>query len=324
MYDRSDIKFVDTRHEEGAAFMAYGYTKATGRPAACITTSGPGTINLITGVSLAYKGRAPVVVIGGDTARDFVGRDGTQAFDLVNLFKPITNWATQVNKTERIPEALRNAFRVALTPPRGPVFVDIPRDLMDDLEVDWDVQPPESYRAVNTRTPGDTEAVRHAADLLANAERPLLLAGGGVIESGASDEAVRLAELLDMALVPSYGHHDAVPNSHPLYVGPPGGRGSGEASQAIHRADVVLALGSRLNQQTTGWNNSIIAPGTTIVQVDYDPQQIGRNFPVASGIVGDAGAVAAQLLDELGARFPEGRGNPAWRAEVEELAAATA
>ena len=189
MYDRSDIKFVDTRHEEGAAFMAYGYTKATGRPAACITTSGPGTINLITGVSLAYKGRAPVVVISGDTARDFVGRDGTQAFDLVSLFKPITNWATQVNKTERIPEAFRNAFRVALTPPQGPVFVNIPRDLMDDLEVDWDIQPPESYRAVNTRTPGDAEAVRRAADLLANAERPLLLAGGGVIESGATDEA---------------------------------------------------------------------------------------------------------------------------------------
>ena len=320
MYDRSDIKFVDTRHEEGAAFMAYGYTKATGRPAACITTSGPGTINLITGVSLAYKGRAPVVVISGDTARDFVGRDGTQAFDLVGLFKPITNWATQVNKTERIPEAFRNAFRVALTPPQGPVFVNIPRDLMDDLEVDWDIQPPESYRAVNTRTPGDAEAVRRAADLLANAERPLLLAGGGVIESGATDEAVRLAEMLDMALVPSYGHHDAVPNSHPLYVGPPGGRGSGEAAQAIHRADVVLALGCRLNQQTTGWNSSVIAPGTTIVQVDYDPQQIGRNFPVTSGIVGDAKAVAEQLLDELRARFPEGRGNPAWRSEVHGLA----
>ncbi len=320
MYGRDDIHFVDTRHEEGAAFMAYGYTRASGKPAACITTSGPGTINLITGVSLAYKGHAPVIVIGGDTARDYIGRDGTQAFDLVGLFKPITNMAVQVNKTERIPETFRNAFRVALTGPRGPVFIDIPRDLMDDLDVDWDILEAEKYRAVNRRVEGDAQAVRQAAALLAGAKRPLLLAGGGIIESEASEEAVQLAELLDMAIVPSYGHHDVAPNSHALYVGPPGGRGSGEAAEAMHRADVILALGSRLNQQSTGWNHSVIRPETAIVQVDIDPQQIGRNYAVAEGIIGDAGAVARQLLRALREDFPEGRANPQWRSEVEALA----
>ena len=320
MYGRDDIHFVDTRHEEGAAFMAYGYTRASGKPAACISTSGPGTINLITGVSLAYKGHAPVIVIAGDTARDFIGRDGTQAFDLVNLFKPITNTAVQVNKTERIPETFRNAFRTALSGQGGPVFIDIPRDLMDNQTVDWDIQKPEAYRAVNSRVAGDPQTIRQAAKLLAGAQHPLILAGGGIISSEASDEAIALAELLDMAMVPTYAHHDVVPNSHPLYVGPPGGRGSGEAAEAINRADVILALGSRLNQQTTAWNYNVINPQTKIVQVDIDPQQIGRNYPVAEGIVGDAKAVAQQLIQALREEYPEGRSNPEWRAEVQALA----
>src|SRR5919109_5490629 len=114
MYGRSDIHFVDTRHEEGAAFIAYGYARASGKPTACITTSGPGTINLVTGIALAAQGRAPVLAIAGDVARHYIYRDGSQAFDLVGLFKPITRMALQVNKTERIPELLHDAFRMAL------------------------------------------------------------------------------------------------------------------------------------------------------------------------------------------------------------------
>src|SRR2546425_11484408 len=135
MYGRSDIRFVDTRHEEGAAFMAYGYARASGKPTACIPTSGPGTINLLTGIALAYKGRAPVVVIAGDVARDYIYRDGSQAFDLVGMFKPVTHIALQVNKTERIPEILHYSFRAALADKCGPVFLDIPRDLLDDQTI---------------------------------------------------------------------------------------------------------------------------------------------------------------------------------------------
>ncbi|HEY7493044.1 MAG TPA: thiamine pyrophosphate-binding protein, partial [Candidatus Tectomicrobia bacterium] len=228
MHGRSDIRFVDTRHEEGAAFMAYGYARASGKPAACITTSGPGTINLLTGISLAYKGRAPVMVIAGDVARDYIDRDGSQAFDLVGLFKPITKLALQVNKTERVLEMLHYAFRTALSGKQGPVFLDIPRDLLDDQAITEDILPPAAYRAVEGRIAGDPQAIQRAVTLLAQAQRPLLLTGGGVIDAEASAEAVALAEWLDMALVPSYGHHDTVPNSHRLYIGPPGGRGSGE------------------------------------------------------------------------------------------------
>src|SRR5260370_11237643 len=321
MYGRSDIRFVDTRHEEGAAFMAYGYARASGKPTACITTSGPGTINLVTGVALAHKGRAPVVVIAGDVARDFIYRDGSQAFDLVGLFKPITKLALEVNKTERIPEMLHYAFRAALSDKCGPVFLDIPRDLLDGQTIAGDVLPPQSYRAVESRIAGDAQAVQRAVTLLAQAQRPLLLVGGDVIDADASKEAVALAELLDMALVPSYGHTDAVPNSHHLYVGPPGGRGSAEAAEALHRADVILALGTRLNQATTFWDYRVINRETKIVQVDIDSQEIGRNYPVAVGIMATARAVAEQLSRALRDHHPEGRPNPAWRSEIAALAA---
>jgi acetolactate synthase-1/2/3 large subunit/sulfoacetaldehyde acetyltransferase len=317
---RHDIRFVDTRHEEGAALMAYGYCRASGKPTATFTTSGPGTINLITGISLAWKGRAPVIVIAGDVARDYVYRDGSQAFDLVGLFTPVTKLSLQVNKTERIPEMLHYAFRSALSGKRGPVFIDIPRDLLDHQSIDWDVPPPERYRAVDSRIAGDAQAIQRAVALLTQAERPVLLAGGGIVDAEATEEAVALAELLGMAMVPSYGHNDAIPNSHRLYVGPPGGRGSGEAAEALYRADVILALGSRLNQGTTFWNDRVITPHSRIIQVDVDAQEIGRNYPVAVGIIGDAKAVARQLLRLVREKHPEGRALPAWQREITDLA----
>ena len=317
MYGRDDIRFVDTRHEEGAAFMAYGYARASGKPTACITTSGPGTTNLVTGIALAAKGRAPVLAIAGDVARDYIYRDGSQAFDLVGLFKPITKLSLEVNLTARIPEMLHYAFRAMLSDKRGPAFLDIPRDLLDNQTIEGDVLRPEAYRAVDARVAGDAQAIQRAVALLAQAQRPLLLVGGGVVDAEASKETVALAELLDMALVPSYGHTDAVPNSHPLYVGPPGGRGAGEAAEALHRADVILALGTRLNQATTHWNYRVINRETRIIQVDIDAQEIGRNYPVAVGIIGDARAVAEQLIQAL----REARPKAAWRNEIAALAA---
>lgn len=321
MYGRNDIQFVDTRHEEGAAFMAYGYARASGKPTACITTSGPGTINLMTGIALAYKGRAPVLVIAGDVARDYIYRDGSQAFDLVSLFSPITKLSLQVNKTERVLEMLHYAFRHAMSGKRGPVFLDIPRDLLDNQSIDDAILPPQAYRTVHEHLAGDAQAIEHAAALLAQAQRPVLLAGGGVIDAEGSDDAVALAEFLDMALIPSYGHNDVVPNSHHLYIASPGGRGAGEAAAAIHQADVILALGTRINQASTSWNYNVIHPQSRIIQVDIDAQEIGRNYPVAVGIVGDAKAVAQQLLQALRSSHAAGLPHPEWRRTIADLAA---
>ena len=318
MFGRDDIRFLDTRHEEGSAFMAYGYARASGKPTACLTTSGPATINLMTGIALAYKGRAPVVAIAGDVDRNYLDRDGAQSFDLVNLFKPITYMSRQAYKTERIPELIHDAFRSALSGKRGPVFIDIPRDLMDNQTIDESlISASSAYRAVQARVQGDREAVRRAADLLSQAERPVLIAGGGVVDGDASAEAVALAERLDMALIPAYGHNDAVPNSHRLYIGIPGNRGAPEAMEAIHRADVILALGSKLNQHSTHWDSSIVNPRTRIVQVDIDVLEVGRNHAIEVGIVGDAKAVAQQLLEALG---DSKKDRAQWRAEIEAYA----
>ncbi|MCC6473486.1 MAG: thiamine pyrophosphate-binding protein [Burkholderiales bacterium] len=320
MHGRPDIRFVDTRHEEGAAFMAYGYARASGRPTACITTSGPATTNLATGIALAHKGRAPVIVIAGDTPRHHHHRDGHQALDLVEIFRPITQLAVQVGTTERILEMLRYGLRCALTGRTGPVLVSIPSDLLEDATVEGPILPPAAYRVVDARIAGDPAAVERAAQLLAAAERPVLLAGGGVIDSQASEDAVALAEELDMAMAPSWSHHDAIPNSHPLYVGPPGFRGAPESMDAIRRADVLLALGARINQTSTFWNDSVIAPGTRIVQVELDPREIGRNYPIAAGILGDARTVARQLLAAVRAIQPRKKPRPQWRAQVEACA----
>lgn len=321
LYGRNDIQLIDTRHEEGAAFMAYGYARASGKPTVCLTTAGAGAINLLTGISLAYKGRAPVVAIAGNVASKHIGRDGHQEFDLVGMFRPVTCLSREVNRTGRVLEQLHDAFRTALSGKRGPVFLSIPPDLLVDQSIDEEILAPERYRPVHARIPGDPQAVERAAKLLSQAQRPLLLAGGGVIDAEASAEAVALAELLEMALVPAYGHTDAVPNSHRLFIGVTGKRGSGEVLAAIHRADVILALGSRLSQDTTGWDYSYVNPQTRIVQVDIDVQEIGRNYPVEVGIAGDAQAVARQLLVALRAMHPEGLPKPAWRAEIESLAA---
>ncbi len=320
MYGREDIKFIDTRHEEGAILMAYGYSKSTGRPSVCMTTSGPGTINLAGGMSLALKGRAPVIAIAGDTAMEYIGRDGSQAFDLVNIFKPLTKMAFQATRTHRIPDLIREAFRVAMWGKQGPVLLDIPRDLLDNETLSDEMLSPGQYRAVDPKTSGDIQAVSHAAQLLLSAERPLLLAGGGVVDGEASDEAVHLAEILDMAMVPSYGHHDAIPNSHPNYIGPPGGRGSGEAHEAMNKADLILALGTKINQASSSWDYSVISQDTRIIQIDIDPVEVGRNYPVTVGVVGDAKRVAEQLIQAICDTSPDGKSNPVWKSEFQSMA----
>ena len=320
MYGREDIKFIDTRHEEGAILMAYGYSKSTGKPSVCMTTSGPGTINLAGGMSLALKGRAPVIAIAGDTAMEYIGRDGSQAFDLVNIFKPLTKMSVQANKTERVPDLIREAFRVAMWGKQGPVLLDIPRDLLDNEALSDQILTPDQYRTVDPKTFGDVGAVRQAAEILLAANSPLLLAGGGVVDGGATAESVVLAELLDMAMVPSYGHHDAIPNSHPNYVGPPGGRGSGEAHEAMDKADVILALGTKINQASSSWDYSVINEDTKIIQVDIDPVEIGRNYPVSVGIVGDAQSVAQQIIEAVRELSPDGKSNNKWRSEFQSIA----
>ena len=319
LYDDDSMQFVGVRHEQGAALMADGFSRISGAPSVCLATNGPGVLNLTYGIGSAYVAHSPVVVLAPSASRDHQYRDSTQEFDQVALFKPITKASFPINKIERLPDALRQAFRVATSGKMGPVLVDIPRDLLPGAEVDLDLLPPESYRSGQTRARGDRNLVDKAARTLLSAQRPVIVAGGGIQWSSAGEEVTRLADLLGAAIVTSYGRADAVPNDHPLFLGHLGRLGAEEGIEAIRQADVILAAGTRLSQSTTFYDNRFIPADARIVQIEIDPQEIGRNYPVAVGIEGDARAVLEDLLEQVREREP--RPNPQWVAEVHDWAA---
>ena len=319
LYDDDSMQFVGVRHEQGAALMADGFSRISGAPSVCLATNGPGVLNLTYGIGSAYVAHSPVVVLAPSASRDHQYRDSTQEFDQVALFKPITKASFPINKIERLPDALRQAFRVATSGKMGPVLVDIPRDLLPGAAVDLDLLPPESYRSGQTRARGDRNLVDKAARTLLSAQRPVIVAGGGIQWSSAGEEVTRLADLLGAAIVTSYGRADAVPNDHPLFLGHLGRLGAEEGIEAIRQADVILAAGTRLSQSTTFYDNRFIPADARIVQIEIDPQEIGRNYPVAVGIEGDARSVLEDLLEQVREREP--RPNPQWVAEVHDWAA---
>ncbi len=314
LYDRDDMRFVGVRHEQGAALMADGFSRISGAPSVCLATNGPGVLNLTYGIGSAYVAHSPVVVIAPSASRRDQYRNSTQEFDQVALFKPITKAAFPINRIDRLPDALRHAFRVATSGKMGPVLLDIPRDLLPGAEVELDLLPPDAYRPGQTRSRGDLGLIQKAAEVLASSQRPVILAGGGVQWSNAGDAVCRLAELTGAAIVTSYGRADAVPSDHPNFLGHLGRLGSTEGIEATREADVILAVGTRLSQSTTFYDNRFIPADARIIQIEIDPEEIGRNYPVTVGIEGDAGAVTEGLLEELRQREP--RVNPQWAEEV--------
>jgi acetolactate synthase-1/2/3 large subunit/sulfoacetaldehyde acetyltransferase len=297
-YGREDIQFIGTRHEQGAAFMAVGYAQALASPSVCMATNGPGVTNLITGVAGALFGHTPLVAIAAGVATEHMYRDAIQELDHLSLFRPITKLAIQVNRAERIPEVLRHAFRVATTGKMGPVLVDIPRDLQNVQDMEVEVLPPSAYRPVQ-HLGGDQGQVRAAADVLRQARFPVVVVGGGVKWAQAAEEVVRLADLLGAPIINSYGRNDAVPNDHPLYIGPWGRAGAPEAAEVLQKADVVLAVGTRLGHFTTFFEYRHLPREARLIQIEIDGKEIGRNFPVAVGIQGDARSVVGALLGML-------------------------
>jgi acetolactate synthase-1/2/3 large subunit/sulfoacetaldehyde acetyltransferase len=319
LHDDRSIEYVNVRHEQAAAFMADGLARVTGSPAACLVTSGPGAMNLLAGIASAHVAHSPVVAIAGGPSLEHYARDAFQDFDLVSLFRPVTKLSVQVNQTARIPELLRHALRTAMTGRKGPVFVDIPRDVLNNQVLRAEIAEPATYRPTSPPPP-HPDAIRDAVRWLGQAERPLLLAGGGVTWAGAGERLVRLSAQHGLPVITAYGRNDAVPGAHPLYIGPLGRAGSPEAAAACRRADLLLVVGSRLGHFTSFYDARYIQPGTRIVQVDIDGRDIGRIYPVSVGIQADAGEALSALLDAL-AREPASRPREAWRREAEELRA---
>jgi acetolactate synthase-1/2/3 large subunit/sulfoacetaldehyde acetyltransferase len=317
LYDDRSVEYINVRHEQAAAFMADGVGRVTDSPGVCLVTSGPGATNLLTGVAGAHVAHSPVVVLVGGLNREHYNKDAFQEYDLVGMFRPVTKLAIQIQEPERIPELLRAALRCAMTGRRGPVLVEIPRDVLSSPVGSAAILPPERYRVVHPQPP-HPDAIREAVRRLRDAERPLLLVGGGATRAGATDLVVRLSDAQAIPMITAYGRNDAVPNDHPLYLGPLGRAGAPEAATACRRADVIVAIGSRLAHFTSQFDDRYIRPETAIIQIDIESRDIGRYYPLAVGIEADAREACQALLDALG-REGAPRARPGWRQEAETL-----
>jgi acetolactate synthase-1/2/3 large subunit len=299
--DTPDIRFILTRHEQGAAFMAYGYARALNRPAVVTATEGPGVTNLATGIGAAYKGYVPIISISGAQEIWLRQKDASQDIDQVTLHLPITKWAYSIPAASKIQEALRRAFRVALAEPLGPVHLDVSKDILLEKTAPEPIAP-EAYRPSSLPSCAASELDR-AAGLIAKAKRPVLLAGGGVIREDALAALQHLAEATGIPVATLQYHPDAFPTSHRLALGPLGRNGWSSANRTMPQADVVIAVGAHLDLFSTQFRYGIISREAALIHQSMVATDIGVAFPVAQALVGSTLSFIEGLAARLKAKW---------------------
>lgn len=294
LYSSEKVRHVLVRHEQGAGHAATGYAQVTGKVGVCIATSGPGATNLVTPLADANLDSVPIVAITGQVGRGLLGTDAFQEADIRGVTMPITKHNFMVTDPDDIARTLAEAFHLSLTGRPGPVLVDIPKDIQN-AELDF-VWPPvidlPGYRPVTTP---HSRQLAQAVKLIADAQRPVLYIGGGVIKSDAHRELLEFAEYTGIPVVTTLMALGAFPESHPLYMGMPGMHGSVPAVGAMQRSDLLIAIGTRFDDRVTGELDSF-APEAKIIHADIDPAEIGKIRAVDVPIVGDAREVLDGLL----------------------------
>lgn len=295
LFPAAGITFYDGAHECNSGMMADGFTRASGRMSMMVAQNGPGITNFVTPVKTAYWNHTPLLLVTPQAANKTIGQGGFQEVEQMALFRDMVAYQEEVRDPTRIAETLN---RVILQAKRhsAPAQINIPRDFWTQV-IDIDLPAIVEFE----RPSGGETAIAEAAELLSNAKFPVILNGAGVVIGGAIDDARKLAERLDAPVCCGYQHNDAFPGSHPLSVGPLGYNGSKAAMELIAKADVVLALGTRLNPFSTlpGYGIDYWPKDAKIIQVDINPDRIGLTKKVSVGIVGDAGKVARTILDGL-------------------------
>ncbi len=290
----SEIMHVLTRHEQAAVHAADGYARATGRVGVAFATSGPGATNTVTGIATAYMDSSPVIVMTGQVPRSLIGNDAFQEADITGITMPITKHNYLVTDERELLRIIKEAFHIAKTGRPGPVLIDLPKDVtIADIEFDY----PEKVElpGYKPKYTGHPRQIKRAAELIMKAERPIILAGGGVIHSNASEELVKLAETIPAFVVTSLMGKGAIPETHPLSLGFIGMHGAKYANYAIQESDLIIAVGVRFSDRTTGKVSSF-APNAKIIHIDIDPAEIGKNVRVDVPIVGDAKLVLRELI----------------------------
>ena len=290
LYD-SPLKTVLTAHEQGAIHAADGYSRASGKTGVCIATSGPGATNIVTGLATAYLDSVPLVAITGQVAVSMLGRDSFQEIDIVGVTMPITKYNIMVRKGSELLPALRKAFALAKEGRPGPVLVDIPSSIQVE-EIEW----VEAEAAVEIkREAAEADALEKAAEALNNAKNPVLLVGGGAINSGAEKELLALAEKADLPVVSTLMGLGVFPGSHKNSLGLTGMHGHIASNMAVAKADLLIVAGSRFSDRVTG-DRSRYVGHKTIIQLDIDPTEFDKNVAAALPLMGDVKTNVAELL----------------------------
>ena len=296
LYDAKDIRFIGVRDERTGTHMADGYARATGQPGIIIAgQNGPGATNLVTGVAQANAAFSPVISLAGAIATEHVGKDAFQEIDQQAIFETITKKTWSIKQTNKIPEILNEAFNLALTPRCGPVHVNLPRDVLANSDSFA------KFKKIKkaTNPVASKENITKAIDIILSSSQPVIIAGGGVKNTQAHEEVVKLAKILNIPIVSSAGHGDAIPFNENLYAGQMGPRGNPIASKLVKEADVILALGTRLGFNSTFFSYDNVNEHASIIQVDIEPTALGRYFPVSIAICADAKTIAKELYNKI-------------------------
>jgi acetolactate synthase-1/2/3 large subunit len=313
----ANFRHVLVRHEQSAAHMADGYARIKRKAGVCFATSGPGATNIITGVATAYADSSPIVAVTGQVPLAMIGKDAFQETDIIGVANPCTKYSFQPRASIEIPEVVKKAFYIAESGRPGPVLVDIPKDVQQ-ATADMNFPDLIKVRGYNPNVEADLTDMLRAVDLLLKAERPIIMAGGGVILSGAFSELQALAELVKTPVVTTFKGKGAFPENHPLAMGPIGMHGHAEANKIILEADCIVAVGARFSDRSVGKFEEF-GKDMSIIHMDIDPAEIGKNKSVDVALVGDVKSSLRTLVKMISKKAAKRDLDSPWLTRRKEL-----
>ncbi|MBD3261841.1 MAG: biosynthetic-type acetolactate synthase large subunit [Candidatus Altiarchaeales archaeon] len=314
--DESSMRHILMRHEQSAAHAAAGYARVSGEVGVCIATSGPGATNLVTGITDAHSDSVPLIALTGQVPTTLIGNDAFQEADIVGITMPVTKHNYQLTDARQIPRIFKEAFTIARTRRPGPVLIDIPKDVQVGQAAKFEYPRTlrmSGYKPNNPKV--HKKQIKNAAHTILEAERPVVIAGGGVINSNASKELMKLVESLNLPTATTLMGKGAIPEEHPLSLGMLGMHGRKTANLTVNDADVIIAVGCRFSDRITG-DPMHFSPESTIIHIDIDSAEIGKNIRADVPIVGDAREVLKTLLTTISHK--KNKGKTEWNRKVEK------
>ncbi|MFT7558434.1 MAG: acetolactate synthase-1/2/3 large subunit [Flavobacteriales bacterium] len=320
LYRQDKVEHILVRHEQAATHAADGYTRSTGKTGVVLVTSGPGATNAITGIATAYMDSIPMVVVSGQVASDKIGEDAFQETDMVGVSRPIVKHSFLVKNAADIPEIVKKAFYIASTGRPGPVVIDIPKDITNPIDL-YDYEYPEKVK-IRSYTPvlkGHSGQIKKAVSLLMAATRPVIYAGGGVVQGNGSVQLTELAKMLNFPVTNTLMGLGSYPGTDRQCLGMLGMHGTVEANTAMHHADVILAVGARFDDRVTNTPNKF-CPSAKIIHIDIDPASISKTIAADVPIVGPVDGVLDEMLDLIRSATdgPDTKAIDSWWEQIEE------